>query len=334
VLFGAAVFATLVLTRLVDWAFRVQLRRLVEASETELDDAVVDALERPIQLIVLSAGVLFSSHFLHVPDGLRDFVDNVITVLITVFFTWGVSRSIDAFRLVVVDPWVEATETKLDDQIVPILDNTLKAVLWSMAVLTAFTMLGYDVLSLLTGLGIGGVAVAMAAQATLSNVFGSVSIFADQPFQMDDLVTLGEHTGVVTEVGLRTVRMRTLRGYRVTVPNHAAVADAVVCRSPDGSWRYDGELGLVYQTTADELKHAMVTLTDILESHPSVSEHQVRFMSFAASSLQLRFAFYLESPSIQDYLDTIHDVNMAIKERFDAEGLRFAYPTITVHGPE
>jgi MscS family membrane protein len=213
------------------------------------------------------------------------------------------------------------------------LDNTLKVVLWSMAVLTAFSVLGYDVLSLLTGLGIGGVAVAMAAQATLSNVLGSVSIFADQPFQVDDLVSIDGHKGVVTEVGLRAVRIQTLTGSRVTVPNHAAVSGPVECCSPTGLWRYDGSLGLVYQTTGDELAPAIETIRQILDAHPLVLDnHVVRFVNFGESSLEITFAWYLQAPEVGVYLDTIHQVNMSIKQSFDASCFEFAYPTVTVHG--
>jgi MscS family membrane protein len=330
--FGGALFSAMVLARLVHWVFQTHLRRLVARSDTHLDDALLEALERPVELIVLGAGIGLASQLLQVPEELRTFGDHIATVIITVFIAWGMSRSVDAFRGVVIDPWVAATETKLDDQIVPILDKTVKVVIWSMAILTAFTLLGYDVLSLLTGLGIGGVAVAMAAQATLSNVFGSISIFADQPFQVDDLVQVGPHVGVVFEVGLRTVRMRTLKGQVVTIPNHSVVSNPVVCLSSEGTWRHDGKVGLVYSTSHARLEQAMQAIQQTLAAHPRILDnHTVRFMDFGDSALEIRFAWFLERPEPAAYLNTISDVNLAIKARFDEEGWEMAYPTMTLY---
>jgi small-conductance mechanosensitive channel len=109
----------------------------------------------------------WSSHALHLPPTLRELVGNVLTVVTTMFLAWGVTRGVDALRKVLIDPRVAASASKLDDQLVPMADKAVKAVIWSMALLIAFSNLGYDILSLLTGLGIGGLAVAMAAQATL-----------------------------------------------------------------------------------------------------------------------------------------------------------------------
>jgi MscS family membrane protein len=330
--FVLAVFLSFALASIAQSIFHGRLSRLAQASDTDLDDALLAALERPLHLLVLALGLRMSVMLLEMPEGLATVVGNVLTVVVTVFGTWGLSRMLDTLRALYVDPFVEASETKLDDQLVPILDRTLKVTLWSLAILMVFSSLGYDILSLLTGLGIGGLAVAMAAQATLSNVVGSITIFADQPFQVDDLVQLGDHRGVVREVGLRTCRIETFEGHVVSVPNASVVDQPVLNLSPGDRWRYAATLGLVYDTTSEQLQEAMGLLRLILTDHPAVDpDVAVRFTAFGDSALELTFAYWVRDPTAGRYLDTLSEINLAIKERFDAAGLSMAFPSVSLY---
>lgn len=332
VLFGLGVFGTMLAARAVQALLNGRVRRWVARTDTTLDDALLDAFDRPLNLLLLAIGVRWSSHALHLPPTLRELVGNVLTVVTTMFLAWGVTRGVDALRKVLIDPRVAASASKLDDQLVPMADKAVKAVIWSMALLIAFSNLGYDILSLLTGLGIGGLAVAMAAQATLSNLLGSVTIFADQPFGVDDLITVGEHTGVVTEVGLRAVRIRTFEGFVVTIPNATVVNHALVNRTIGGRWRHQATLGLVYGTTSEQLELAIRVLREVFDAHPRIEpDHVVRFLAFGDSSLQLTYAFHAQAGPAGAWLDVISEVNLAIKRRFDEAGLQMAFPTMSVH---
>lgn len=330
--FVLSVFVAFAAAALARALFHGRLMALAAASDTDLDDALLAALERPLYLLVTAIGLRVSIVFLVLPDALDVVVANTLTVVVTVFGTWGLTRVLDTLRALYIDPFVEASETKLDDQLVPILDRTLKVTLWSLAILMVFSSLGYDILSLLTGLGIGGLAVAMAAQATLSNVVGSITIFADQPFQVDDLVQLGDHKGVVREVGLRTCRIETFEGHVVSVPNASVVDRAVLNLSPGERWRYAATLGLVYDTSAEQLEGALALLRDILTRHPAIDDDvAVRFTAFGDSALELTFAYWVREPSAGRYLDTLSEVNLEIKRRFDAEGLSMAFPSVSLY---
>lgn len=332
VAFVVAVALTAVLAKSAQILLTGRLRRLAAASSTQFDDALIDAAEQPVMLLIAALGLRLSLTLLVLPEFLQELMHNVLVVVMTVFVTWLITRAMDAVRTVFIDPLVESTETKLDDQLVPIADRTIKVTLWSLAILIAFSNLGYDVISLLTGLGIGGLAVAMAAQATLSNVVGSITIFTDQPFQVDDLIRIGEHTGVVQEVGLRACRIRTLDGALVSIPNSSVVDSPVVNRSTDGRWRYDAVLGLVYDTSADQLERAIAVLKEILTSHEHVDDDVVvRMKSFGDSALELSVAWYLSAPTPARYLDTVSEVNLAIKRRFDEEGFSMAFPSVSLY---
>ncbi len=330
--FGLTLFVGLAVAKLINVLFHGRFREWASRTSNDFDDELLAALERPLNLFLIGVAARASIEFLKLPEVLDRLAGNVLTVVLTVFIAWGITRVMDAIRVVFIDPRVEASETKLDDQLVPIADRTLKVVVWSLAILIAFSNLGYDILSLLTGLGIGGLAVALAAQATLSNLLGAVTIFADQPFQVGDLITLDGHTGVVTDVGLRASRIVTFRGYTVTIPNAAVVGESVVNRTIDKKWRHDMTIGLVYDTSHDQLQHAMQLLDDILTEHPHVQPgHAVRFLNFADSALEIAVAYFVTDETVSTFLDTQSEVNLAIKQRFDAAGLSMAFPSMSVY---
>jgi len=330
--FVVALFLTFAVAQIAQTVLNSRLRAFAEASESELDDHLVEVLDRPLYLLVLAIGLRASFLLLVLPEAIAGIVGNVLLVVITVFGTWGVSRVLDTIRALYIDPFVEASETKLDDQLVPIIDRTLKVTLWSLAILMVFSSLGYDILSLLTGLGIGGLAVAMAAQATLSNVVGSITIFADQPFQVDDLVELGNYRGVVREVGLRTCRIETFEGHMVSVPNAQVVDQAVINLSPKERWRYSATIGLVYDTTSEQLEQAIALVYGVLAAHDAIDDDTaVRFTNFGDSALEISFAYWTRCDAAGPYLNTISEVNLGIKRAFDEAGLSMAFPSMSVY---
>ena len=329
--FALAVFLTMLLARITQWFFEVQLKKLTARSETVIDDVVAETLARPAQLAVTLVGAMLSLQVLAMPEWVGVLITNSTTVAGAVLGAFTASRLVDALYQTMIVPWVEKSDTRLDDQIVPIVMRACKVTIWVMAALITFSNLGYDIVSLLTGLGIGGLAVAMAAQDTLANVFGSVTIFADQPFQIGDLVEIAGNKGVVEEVGLRTSRIRTMEGALITVPNREMAAHAVTNFSTSGRWRYAGSVGLVYDTSAVELRRAVEALSEIVNAHPHTEDGGARFMEFGDSALGIGFAYFVTEPSAGRYLDAVADINLAIKERFDAEGWDMAFPSQTVY---
>lgn len=328
--FGAVVFATLLVAKGFQLVFSVWLKRRVVKSATKIDDVILESFERPLYWVIFALGMALAVHVLELGDGVTEVVTRVTTVLTIVFGAWSAANFVSVFRKYYIDPITERTETRLDDQIIPIVERALKVIIWSMAALIAFANLGYDIISLLTGLGIGGLAMAMAAQDTLSNVFGSLTIFADRPFQVEDVVTLADQTGTVTDVGLRTCRIRTPEGKLITVPNKVMVGDAIVNHTPDGRRAHVASIGLVYETTSEQLDSAMTALREIIQTTEGTGDvASVNFVAFADSYLEIRVGYHVLEPA--HYLATISEVNIAIKKRFDAEGWGMAFPTMTVH---
>jgi len=328
--FTLAIMFTMVLSKTLRSVFATSLKKRVEASDTQLDDLVLATFEKPVQLVVLVGGLGLSFKLLVLPEVLEQAVSAGTTFLLTIFIAWSATNFIRSGRRTYIDPFTESTESRLDDQLVPIMERTIIVVLWTLAILMVLSNLGYDIVSILTGLGIGGLALAMAAQDTLSNIFGSVTIFADKPFQVDDVVTIGGHTGTVTDVGLRTCRIRTFDDTVVTVPNKMLVGSSVENISAREARKFSGTIGLVYETTSEQLEAAMQAIDDILAAEEFIREgHVVRFDNFGDSALELTVIYWVEP--VSEYFATRNRVNLAIKKAFDANGWDMAFPSMTVY---
>ncbi len=189
---------------------------------------------------------------------------------------------------------------------------------------------GYDVAAVLAGLGIGGIALAMAAKDTVSNVFGGFTIFTDRPFKINDRIKVGGFDGNVSEIGIRSTRLRTLAGTLVTIPNSTFSDTAVENVTAEPSRKVSLNLGLTYDTTPEAMEQAMELLREIAAANPNLEEKVViGFNQFGDFALNLMMIYYIKSGA--DIVVTQTEINMEILRRFAARNLEFAYPTQTLY---
>lgn len=227
----------------------------------------------------------------------------------------------------------ERTETKLDDQIVPLIRKTLKVFVIAVGVIFVLQNLDVDVGSLLAGVSLGGLAFTLAAKDTVANLFGSVSIFADQPFQVGDWVVIDGHEGIVEEVGMRSTRIRTFYDSLISIPNNT-VANAAVDNY--GQRRYRRcmvTLGLTYDTTPDQMQAFVEGVRAILRANAHVRQdaYEVHFRNFGASSLEVMLYFFFRVASWTEELRERQNVFLEVMRLADALGVEFAFPTQTLH---
>ena len=227
----------------------------------------------------------------------------------------------------------EATESRFDDQLVPLLNTALKGVAVLIGGVFVLGNLGVNVTSLLAGLGLGGLAVALAAQDTIRNLLGGVTIFADRPFQVGDWVVLKDIEGTVEHVGFRSSRVRTFYNSVVTVPN-ARIVDTHVDNMGLRQWRrYKTTLGLAYHTTPDQVQAFVEGVRALIRSNPGMRKdyYIVEFHGFAASSLDVLVYCFIDAPNWNDELRTRHVLNLDIMRLAEDLGIEFAFPTQTLH---
>jgi MscS family membrane protein len=188
-----------------------------------------------------------------------------------------------------------------------------------------------NITSLIASLSIGGLALGLAAQDTLANLFGAVSIFIDKPFRIGDHVQLSGIEGTVETIGLRSTRVRNPDGHLITVPNktmgNATITN--VTRRPNIKTTMD--FGLTYDTPAEKVQRALSILKEIYGKHPMTHDLIVSFNKFASSSLNIFVVHWWNSTDHRQYLAGMQELNLEVKRRFDAEGIEFAFPTQTLY---
>ncbi len=326
----AIVVAALVVGKILYWISKNLLVKLTSKTETKFDDIILDLIEEPIVFGFTAAGIWFGLQTLTLGGRVRGWVGNGFQFLIVLAVTWLVARLLKSIFTSYLAPLAEATENDLDDQVLPIVQKGSNLIVWSIGIVVALNNAGYDVGAVLAGLGIGGLALAMAAKDTVSNFFGGVTIFVDQPFKLGDRVKVSGFDGTIEEIGIRSTRMRTLAGTLVTIPNSVFSDSSVENVSEEPSRKVSLNLGLTYDTTPEAMELAMATLREIATDNDHLEEKiVVSFNAFGDFAMNILFIYYIKKDA--DIMGTQTEVNMEVLSRFNAAGLEFAFPTQTLY---
>ncbi len=327
----AIIIAAVLVGKFAYWVFQNVARKLTAKTETKLDDIILDMIEEPIVVILTVMGVGLAFGTLNIESrGISDFIANAITAAIILSVAWLVARLVDSLIEEYVVPRVAESETDLDDQLLPIIRKGAKLAIWILGIIMALNNADQDVGALLAGLGVGGLALAIAAQDTVANIFGGATIFADRPFIIGDRVRVGGYDGVVREIGIRSSRMETRDGAIVTMPNSKFTSSAVENVSSGIGRRIVTTLGLTYDSTPEQMEKAMAILGEIADANEGVSDDvKVSFSSWGDFAMGIRFAIFIKPDA--HFRNTENAVNMEILRRFTAEGLDFAFPTQTLY---
>lgn len=327
------ILIVVLLGKVVYWIFSKIIKAFTARTKTRLDDVIVDLVEEPAVFMLMAGGIWFALTLLKLPEAFSTAVNNSLHIIIALLIGWLLVRLFEAFYKSVLLPWSQKTENDLDDQLMPILRKGVRMIIWIMAIVIGLNNAGYNVGAILAGLGIGGLALAMAAKDTVSNIFGGFTIFADQPFRINDRVKIDGYDGTIIEIGVRSTRLRTLEGRVVTIPN-AKFTDAPVENvSKEPSRKVVMNLGLTYDTTADQIEQAMDILKKIIESNSSTDEKIVlSFNAFGDFALNIMCIYYIKSGA--DIPETQTEINLEILRQFNANGLEFAFPTQTLYNIE
>ena len=289
-------------------------------------------LDRALSALLVAITVVLGFPLLEFGSTVEHVVDQIATLFGAGALVWLGFRGADIFTDVLARR-AEETESRLDDQFVPLLNTTLKGLVVVIGILFVLGNLGVNVTSLIAGLGLGGLAIALAAQDTFKNLLGGVTIFADRPFQVGDWVVLGNTEGTVEFVGFRSSRVRTFYNSLVTVPN-ARIVDSYIDNMGLHQWRrYKTTLGLAYHTTPDQMQAFVEGIRALIRASPGMRKdyYIVEFHGFGASSLDVLVYCFIDAPDWNAELRTRHVLNLDIMRLAEDLGIEFAFPTQTLH---
>ncbi|MHC4495088.1 MAG: mechanosensitive ion channel family protein [Planctomycetota bacterium] len=336
------VIAAMAAARIVQFAISGYAGRVAKKKgETSLT-LLLKAIVKPLYVAIFAVGILCAKLPLYFHDefGIRLSVSEGWTTIARAVAAIAVAYAL--YRLVDVveyylDRLVGKTETTLDDMLVPVARKAMRITIAIIAaLLIAENVLGTDIKSLLLGAGVGGIALALAAKDTIANFFGSITIFADRPFQMGEMIKIGEHTGPVEEVGFRSTRIRTLQGHLVTIPNSVIVNTCVENIGKRPFIRRTSNLTITYDSGHARTGRAVEIVKEVLADVPEVNADaenppRVYFSDFNDWSLNIYMSYWVMPAEYWLYQEVNERVNFEIMKRFEAEQIEFAFPSQTLY---
>jgi MscS family membrane protein len=253
--------------------------------------------------------------------------------ILSLFLIILILKNITAIVFQFFNKAAQKTENTMDDQLLPVVEKLVIIIIWSVGLIYILDYLDVNVTALLAGISIGGLALALAAQDTVKNFFGSIMIFLDKPFQIGDWIHFNNVDGTVEEVGIRSTRIRTFANSLTYVPN-ALLADSVVDNMGLRVYRrFKTEIGITYDTKPELIEKFVIGIREIIKMHPTTRKDyfEVHLNSFGASSINILIYMFFQAPSWTDELRGKHEVLYAIIKLADKLGVRFAFPTQTLH---
>jgi MscS family membrane protein len=317
---------------------RLIFRLVKKESEQVPWSEFVRLLRPPFEFLFSLFIVFLASESLQVPDewglapvgkfGIRLLIHKLFFTVVLVAFTWLGIRFVKFVGLVFKQKALK-TESKLDDQLVPFFrDLGILLFVIAMIFIALGRIFAVDVLTLVTSLGIGGLAIALAARETLENLFASFTLMLDRPFTVGDSINVGGTEGTIEKVGFRSTRLRTFDGSLVTLPNHLLTSQSLDNLTERRLRRARYFVRLAYSTPGSKVRAVVSTIQAFLDQHPDTQREpgSVRFDSFGESSLDILIIFFVETVSPREFARIKEEVNLKIIEIVESEEVRFAFP--------
>jgi MscS family membrane protein len=261
-----------------------------------------------------------------------DIVHSIYILAISFIALYFIFKLIDILGLYLHNK-ANKSESALDYQLIPLIIRSLRILIITLGILFILENFGYDITSLLAGLGLGGLAFALAAQDTVGNLFGSITVFSDKSFQLGDWISIGDIEGTVEDIGFRSTRIRRFDQALVTVPNSQFIKGGVVNYSARKTRRIEFYLGIMYGTSVTKIKEVVESLKKIIEGDDRFdhSFYMVKFTDFGVYSLNIYIYCFTKTTVWIEFLNVREEFNLKIMQLLEELGVRVAYPSQTLY---
>ena len=331
----SAIILAMILRKIVFIVFLARIKKWTEKTESNIDDMIIKDIDKPLGFLFMLIGVFVACVILDLPVepvNVKKFTFLLLKSMFVVNICWFLLLGTDVLSMIF-DKLAAKTESKLDDQMVPLVRKGLKFFLLLITFVIVIQNLGYSISTLLAGLGIGGLAFALAAKDTVSNLFGSLTIFLDNPFQIGDRIEVGGVIGNVEEVGFRSTKIRTLEKTQISIPNSMITNMVINNISKRPQRRIKFNIGVTYETSPDKLEESVNTIRKILIEHPQIDKEKqyVYFDMFLDSALNISVSCYANTKLKREFKEIQQEVNLKIMRSLQELGVEMAYPTQTIY---
>ncbi|MBI3317375.1 MAG: mechanosensitive ion channel family protein [Candidatus Omnitrophica bacterium] len=324
-LLAAAIFIGLVFSLgILNAILLKRLKAYAEKTVSKIDDFLVQLVDKALWPLLYVAAFYFSTRALELNPNAADLLHKALVVIVIV----------QATRLVVAVALYAAREVlskRKDGQPSRVISTSilsiLKIVVWSLGVVLILDNLGFNVSAIIAGLGIGGIAVALAAQNILGDLFNYFVIFFDRPFEEGDFIIVEDYMGTIEHIGIKSTRLRSLGGEQIVISNSHLTSGKIRNYKRMQQRRILFKIGVVYETSNETLKKIPGLLRQIIEANKEVYFDRAHFASYGDYSLNFEVVYFVLSADYNRYMDIQQEINYRIKEAFEREGIEFAYPT-------
>jgi len=325
------IFLAFYVSKTLDFLTRVWLKRWAAKTDTKFDDLLLDLLNGPVKIISFVIFLRIGLEVFSWPAMVQSFLTKGFTIIVAISLTYTVLKFID----LVLGYWKQRAgdshDKTFDEQLFPIIRKSLKMFAIVIATLVTLDNIGVNITAAIASLSIGGLAIGLAAQDTLANLFGAVSVFLDKPFRIGDRVKVEAVDGNVEAIGMRSTRVRTLDGHLASIPNKILGNTTIVNVTERPTIKTEMNLGVTYDTSAEKLRLALRIVEEVYRAHAKTTDLIVGFNKFADSALNIQVIHWWGGQDVREQLAGMQEMNLKLKERFDAEGISFAFPTQTLY---
>jgi MscS family membrane protein len=303
-------------------------KKITEKTETDLDDLVLDLLFSSIHTVKYLFTFYIAWQVVESPESLNAWISECSSILLLIILLLFVTKLINLlFNHKLID---ESKMKAVSRTLMPFVRKTIVAIVWIVGIITIISNLGYDVTALIAWAWVGGIAVALAAQKSIANIFGAITILMNKPFTLWDYVTINGHTGTVKDIWLSYITLIDRLWHNVMIPNENIISTSIENESRRNYRRADFSIGLIYDTTLPQMQKWVKMIEDILESYvgeKSLQSYRVNFEAFGDFSLNINVTYFSNTKVYNQFVKEKEEVNLEIKKQFGKAKLEMAFPT-------
>ncbi|RKD34161.1 mechanosensitive ion channel family protein [Thermohalobacter berrensis] len=306
--------------------------KFTSKTKSEVDDNVLKAFENPTRTFIAIFGLYLSLRYLNLGIIFNNFLSKFFRSSIIVLVAWGL-YNLEGTYSIIFERMGEKFNLKTNKIIKPFLSKILRFLTIALAIGIVAQEFDYDVSGFIAGLGIGGLAIAMAAKDSVANIFGGIVIIMDKPFDIGDWISCSKIEGVVEDINFRSTRIRTFSKALITVPNSHLANEPITNHSRRGIRRVDFKLGVTYSTTREKLQKCVEKIEKMLIEHPDVDKEKilVKFDEFNDSSLDILVYYFTKTADWEEYLSIKQDINFKIMDILEDEKVSVAFPSRSIY---
>lgn len=329
------VLVSLVARRVFDRVVARWLHKWAEKTSFRYDDILISSLVPPVNALVFSLGIFFAIFSFTLPTDPYDFpriIAQAYHVTLSLIGVWAAYRLCDLVAEVT-RGFLAGHDEELADHFTPLVRQAIRITVILIGGILIIQNLGYSVTSLVAGLGIGGLAIALAAQDTVANLFGTVVMFTDKPFKIGDWIRFGEVDGFVEEFGFRSVKVRTWANTLLYIPNKMVTSEIIENCTSMRKRRVKMTVGVQYNSPPETVSELVRRIEELLKNDEGVNQEYmlVKFTDFGPSSLDIFIYYFTSSTAWAEHLEVRQRINLAIMGLVDELGLAFAFPSRTLY---